>query len=549
MTRWLTAWVSLGVACTASIGDPAESGPPPEPVPHALRPPPAGLRTLTPTQYAASVRTVLALEPTEVAPEVGQWATSVAAARGGLSPTMVDTYESTSRELVAYVFADDTRRGRIVHCAPNAAIDDACVREVLTRVGRRAYRRPLTEEELARWGNVVVTVAALFEGDAMKGLEHTITGLLQSTSFLYRVELGESEVARDGEADDAPGDSENARLRYTGHELVTRLAYLVWNAPPDDALLDLAEAQDLTRPAALDALLDMLLADPRAEAGATAFFADLFEADALRELEKNEELYPDFADRRASLAPQLVRVAREAVVEGGLPGLFTSRTVFVDAALAPYYGLDPASFGPSLDEGFERHELAEDDPRRGVLTTPGVLAMHAYPGSTSPALRGLFVRRRLLCQTIPPPPPNVSTQLPEMEEGVLMTTRDLVALHQRDPSCASCHAFIDPIGLALEHFEADGSHRADHHGLTIDPSGELDGAPFADASELGDRLAEHPSFLPCVAAQLYAFGAGGTVPAGHGDVRALAQADFPELVRALARSELFRTAWALEETP
>lgn len=526
--------VLLGVACMASIDDPPRGDRPTEPQAVSLRPPPAGLRTLTPTQYAASVRTVLGLAPDDDTPirAVGQWATAVAAARGGFAPTTVEAYEGAAREVVASVFADETRRAALVPCTPTASVEDPCARDVIRRVGRRAYRRPLTSDELARWLDVFVRVTDLL-GEPMRGLEHALTGVLQSAHFLYRVELGEP----DGE-----------RVRYTSHEMATRLAYLVWNATPDDALLDLAEADDLSGPEDIDGVLEQMLADPRAQAGVEAFLADLLETDALRALEKNPGLYPDFATQRPSLAPQLLQIASAAVREGDLGAIFTTRDVFVDAALAPYYGIDPTELSPA--EGFVRRALAEGDPRRGVLTTPGVLAMHAYPGTTSPALRGLFVRRRLLCQSIPPPPPDVSTQLPEVEEGRLMTTRELVGLHQRDPSCASCHAFIDPIGLALEHFEADGSFREDHNGLTIDPSGELDGVPFDDASALGEALAEHPAFLPCVAAQVFAFGSGSTASAGNRDIRAIARDDLDAVVREVARSEYFRFAWpTVEGTP
>ncbi|MBX3245951.1 MAG: DUF1588 domain-containing protein [Myxococcales bacterium] len=524
--RVMVSSVLLVLACTATIEDAPRGEPLPTLSPVALRPPPAGLRTLTPRQYVASVRTVLGLAAEDDAPvrAVGQWATSVAAARGGFSPTTVEAYEGAAREIVAYVLADEARRSRLVPCAPDA---DGCAREVLARVGRRAYRRALTEEELARWHGVFSRVTELL-GDPTRGLEHALTGVLQSPSFLYRVELGEVD-----------GD----RVRYTSHEMATRLAFLVWSSTPDDALLDLAEADALVTDEDLDAAIAWMLDDPRAREGVEAFLADLLETDTLRALEKNPDLYPDFAAQRPSLEPQLLRIAATAVREDHLGALFTTRDVFIDRALAPYYGLEPAELGPEL----VRYELGDDDPRRGVLTTPGVLAMHAYPGTTSPALRGLFVRRRLLCQAIPPPPPEVSTQLPEVEDGRLMTTRELVGLHQRDRGCASCHAFIDPIGLALEHFEADGSYRAMHNGLEIDPSGELDGVPFADAVELGEALAEHPSFLPCMAAQLFAFGAGSTASAGNHVIREIARDELRAMVREVARSEAFRFGWPSEE--
>ena len=269
---------------------------------------------------------------------------------------------------------------------------------------------------------------------------------------------------------------------------------------------------------------------------------DLLEVDGIALLEKDPALYPGFEGMRASMRAQLVASASAAVTEGGFPALFSSRVTFVDAPLAPLYGLDPATLGESLT----RVELGASDPRVGVLGAPGFLAMHAYPGKTSPALRGLFVRKHFLCQEIPPPPPGIDTQLPESADGRLVTTRELVAVHQRDPSCAGCHSFMDPIGLGLEHFDAIGAYRETQNALPIDASGDLDGRAFEDAAELAIAVSEHEALMPCMSARLVAFGAGSTVRATDRDVSALATgeaSDVREILRAVARSELMRFAW------
>ncbi|MDQ3038065.1 MAG: DUF1588 domain-containing protein, partial [Myxococcota bacterium] len=472
---------------------------------------------------------------------IGQWATAIAAARGGLAPTTVEAYEGSAREIVRYVFADAARRDALLSggggsaCVPAAVEGDPCTREVLARVGRRAFRRPLGDDELRRWSALSASIGGSL-GDPQLGLEHALTGLLQSPHFLYRVEIGEDDPA-------APAVGSGAiRIRYASHELATRLAYLLWSSTPDDALLDAAETGELLTDDGLDAAIDRMVSDPRAAAGIEAFLSDLLEVDALRTVEKDPMVFPGFEAFSASLAPQLVRTASASVTRGGLPGLFTSHTTYVDAPLAPLYGLDPAAYGAELSA----IELDAASPRAGILTTPGLLAMHSYPGKTSVALRGLFVRRRLLCQSIPPPPPEVDTQLPDVEEGMLVTTRELVAIHQREPICASCHAFMDPIGLALEHFDADGSHRETHNGLPIDASGELDGVPFEDAEGLARALAEHPAFVPCVASQVFASAVGSTVSATDPEMQRLADAssgDLLALMGELARSSAFRYAW------
>jgi hypothetical protein len=521
----------LSAGCVGVVEDhPARAALPAEPSPTStLRPLASGLRTLTPTQYAESLRFVLSLAADDPVPEVGQWATSIAAARGGLAPSSVAGYEAAARSVTAGALADPARREALLGCTPSAEPGDLCVREVIARIGRRAYRRPLTEDELARWTSLAGSISVAL-GDPLRGIEHAISGILQSPSFLYRVELGEPDAA-------SPG-----RLRYSSHELATRLAYLFWSSPPDDALLDAADDGSLLTDEGLEREIARLSADPRAERGVTAFLADFLEVDALRAIEKDGTLFPDFAAMQPVLAPQLLLTARVAVLEGGLRALFSSRTTFVDASLAPLYALDASEHGDAL----ERIELAASSPRRGILTTPGLLAMHAYPGKTSPALRGLFVRRRLLCQSIPPPPPDVSTLLPETDPDALVTTRELVAIHQRDATCASCHSLMDPIGLALEHFDADGSYRATQNGLSIDASGELDGVPFTDAATLATALADHDAFVPCVAAQLFGAASGTTVSATEDDIERLADesdGDLRALVRAVARSEAFRYAW------
>ncbi len=192
-------------------------------------------------------------------------------------------------------------------------------------------------------------------------------------------------------------------------------------------------------------------------------------------------------------------------------------------------------------------EVTVSGARAGILTTPGYLALHAYPGKTSPALRGLFVRKRLLCQDIPPPPAGVDTTLPELPEGELVTTRELVALHQESETCAACHRLMDPIGLGLEEFDAIGAHRTTENMLDIDPSGELEGVRFDDAVGLGATVAAHPRLLPCLVANLYAFAAANTVaaddPALEPMLASLDGDDVADAIVAIATDELFRFAY------
>jgi hypothetical protein len=492
----------------------------------------AGLRTLTPSQYQASVRAVLGLDAigVEVPVEaVGQSTSVIAAARGGIAPATVVDYERAAHAAVEYVFADPARRAALSACS---AVDDACREGVLATVGRRAFRRPLTETELSRYLALSDEVGVALD-DPEQGLAYALAGLLQSPSFLYRVELGRPDPARAG------------YWMFDDYEMATRLAYLAWSSTPDDSLLDRAARGDLTSAEGIASTVDYVLADPRAHAGRRAFFDDLLHGQGIEEVEKDATLFPEMtASLRAAMREQMVATAELAASRGDMRSIFTTRTTFLDAELARLYGLE-GDFGPDLTQ----IELGADSPRAGILGLPGVLAQHAYPGKTSPALRGLFVRSVFLCQTIPPPPPDIDTTIPEPLPGELVTTRDLVARHQEEPRCAACHARIDPIGLALENYDAIGRYRETQNDLPIDPSGDLDGVAFDGPASLGEALAVHPSLASCLMRTMFAFAAGRTLTSAEAAELAPAQSAFvasghrmDEAVRAIATSEMFRTA-------
>lgn len=514
-------WIDAGATC------------PPAPV-EPLRPAPAGLRTLTPQQYAASLRLVLDLDPANDAPvpAIGAWATSAGAALGVVPETTAIDYEATAHDLAAWAF-DPVRRLDTAGCEPLVQPDDPCITDVIATLGRRAYRRPLATDELQRW-TALATDVALTENDAWFGLQLAVSGLLQAPNFLYRVELTEPDPTA------PPSDPD--RRRYSDYELATRLSYLLFGEPPDDLLLDAVAAGELSNPTGFGIHVDRMLADSRAEQGMDIFLHELLEVDALTDLDKDELLFPDFASQRDAMGEQMVWTSTRAVLAHGFGGLFTADEGYVDASTAPLFGLDPTTLSGT--------ELVAFPPeRRGVLTQPGFLSMHAYPGKTSPALRGLYVRRTLLCFDIPPPPPSVVTVLPEQDPNTLVTTRELVQVHQQEPSCAACHGFMDPIGLGLEQFDAVGAHRLTENGLTIDASGDLDGIPFTDAVSLGAAISTHPDLLPCMTANLLAYADGITAPSDHPDVLALMEpsGDARAALGTLARSALFRNAW--EDAP
>lgn len=523
-----------GATAGDDVGDDTESdgGPDDESSASGL----TGLRLLTPTQYVNSVIDVLGEADV---PPTGQWRSSIAAAQGGVSPALVEAYEGAAFAVTTELFADPARRMALAGCTPaSSAADDACVLAVLARIGRRAWRRPLLQSEIVRYGELAESTAALLDGDPWQGLQHAAAGLLQSPNFLYRVELG------------TPFDDGSRRVQLDGYEVASRLSYLVWNTTPDDLLLDAVASGELDQPEGRAAQLERLLQSPRSRDGLVQVFVDMLDLDALHSLQKDPVLLPAFTSTVGpALREELVWTIENTVLDGGdVRRLFDTDRGFVNAELAELYGVS-GEFG----DDFVEVDLPAG--RAGLLTLGGFLAINSGEASTSPTKRGLTVRTVLMCQPIPPPPPGVEAELPEpSDNGEPMTKRDRLAQHRADPACASCHDFMDPIGLALENFDALGGWRATDNGLVIDASGELDAVVFANAAELGGALAEHPAVATCVVRNLYRYAVGHVEQPDESDIilkmnEAMTDAgyDLRQAVVALAQSEAFTIGMRSEE--
>lgn len=480
--RALLATVCLTAACTGDIKvgkgvEPVVPPPAPRPV---FVPQPAGLRILTARQYAASLE---ALFGPAAARRLGAWTTSLAAAQGGISATQVEDYETAALDVAARLFASG--REALVGCTP-AVADEACARTWLSRTGRLAFRRPLGDDELQRYLNVSRVATTELGGDPWKGLELSTAALLQSPNFLYRVELAE-------------------QGRFDAYALASRLSFTLINAPPDAALLDAAEGGTLLSPEVLRAHTRRLMRDVRARAALEQLLADWLQLDDVEHLEKDPGLFPGFTPAlAASMRDELVTTLGNHLIDEArdFRDLFDNRVTFVDGRLAQHYGL----VGVAPDAPLTRVTLPEGGPRAGLLGFAGVLALQATPVNTSPTLRGKFVRTTFLCQTIPPPPADVDTTLPPPMPG--LSTRARLDQHRTNPSCASCHALMDPIGFGLESFDATGAHRETSQGVAIDASGSVDGVAFADARGLSAALKGHRRSASCFVRQVYRYALG-----------------------------------------
>ncbi len=455
------------------------------------------LRLLTRSEYRRSLRVLfgdqvdldfdLDLVPDTVVASFH----SVGAAEITVGEMAAEKYEVAAWAVAERVFAADSDWSTQLGCEPQPDLDDACTADYLERLGRLAFRRPLTSDELELWSGVAQDAAALTE-DPAQGLSTVVAGILQSPFFLYRVETVELDAA-----------TESGRVRFDGASMAVRLAFLLTGATPDEAMLDQAAQGRLDTPQGVQDAARELLASDAASDHLGEFFIELASIDSVINIAKDEQSYPEFDDAlAASMLQETRQWLRERVVAPGadVRSLFDGNETFVDTRLAELYGLEDP--GP----GFAPVTLPPDSGRAGLLGQASFLSRHSSPHSSAPTRRGFFLLSAFLCQTPPPPPPGVDTEVDssEDEEGP-MTTRQRFERHVSDPSCVGCHSTMDPMGFALEHFDPIGRYRADEWGIPIDATGQIFGETVDGAVELGAWLRENPGTDPCMVRNLYRY--------------------------------------------
>ncbi|MEQ8277268.1 MAG: DUF1592 domain-containing protein [Deltaproteobacteria bacterium] len=542
MARIHTLLVSLVVAsCTGPaeapppVPDDPTPPPPDEPYVPEFAPAEARLHRLTLRQYRNSVRDLLGPvdvpEDLEVDTPLHSF-TTVGASNLTIGPRAAEQYEAAARDLAAQVFTPDRREG-FVGCAPADAADP-CVRAFLERFGGQVFRRPLDVEQLDRWSAVIADVEDRL-GSVWAALEMTTAGLLMSPQFLFRVDVGVPE---------------GGRLRYDGYEMAARLSYFLWSSTPDDALLAAAADGTLDSAAGIEREARRLLADPRARDALLAFFSEHLKLERLDTIDKDPALFPQMSPTLGeSMRQELLLMIDDIVFErdADLRTIFDTDTTFVNPELARLYQV-PASF---VGEEFVKVQFAENSPRAGILTSGAFLALNAHATLTSPTLRGRFVRQSLLCQDIPAPPPTVNTTIPAQDPNVGPETlrQRLERLHLAEPTCAGCHNRMDPLGFALEAFDAIGAYRTTDNGIAVDTRGSLDGLPFKDAKGLGGILRERREVAACMAQMTYRYASGHLETRGEvavlyelADAFEASDFSFTELVVAIVRSDGFRYA-------
>jgi uncharacterized protein DUF1592/uncharacterized protein DUF1588/uncharacterized protein DUF1595/uncharacterized protein DUF1585/uncharacterized protein DUF1587 len=516
-------------AATTVATEPATMGGPPT------------LRRLNEEQYKRSIRDIFGAAinvPGRFDPPLRDHGLlAIGDGKVAVSSSGLEQYELRAREIAAQVLAADKRK-TFLSCAPQAAnaFDKACATAFFRHYGRLLYRRPLTEAEMAST-NMVANASTAKSGDFYKGLEVGLSRLLSSPNFIFRVERSEPDPG-------APGSS-----RLDAYSLATRMSFLLWDAPPDVELLDAARSGALRSQEVVEKQVDRLIASPRFADGVRAFFSDMFAYEQFDGLSKDQTIYPKFTSQMAKDAEeQTLRTIVDILVthNGDYRDLFTTKKTFLNRNLAALYEVPVTGLGP---DGWRPYTFAPDDARAGILTFAAFLMLDpSHEGRSSPTIRGKTVRELLLCQKVPPPPGNVDQSLVQNTSNqVLKTARERLTVHQENPVCAGCHRVTDPIGLAMENYDAVGAFRTRENGALINASGTFEDKTYKDAVTLQQALHDSPTGPSCVVQRAYEYGVGRQATASEekwlefaGQSFAADHYSFPALVRRIATSKALR---------
>ncbi len=376
---------------------------------------------------------------------------------------------------------DTPSRRKVFICSPATAADElGCAKKILSSLARRAYRRPVTDDDLQPL--LSIYEAERGEGGFEAGIRQGLERILVSPQFLFRIERQPAKIA--------PG----AVYRISDLELASRLSFFLWSSIPDDELLDVAARGKLSNKSVLDQQVRRMLRDPRSAALSTNFAAQWLYLRDVQAKTPSPRLFPDFDlslrdafERETTLFLESVFREDRSVID-----LLSANDTFMNERLARHYGV-PNVFG----NDFRRVTYPDDNPRHGLglLGHSSILTITSYANRTSPVLRGKYVLGNLLGAPPAPPPPNIPALATESKDsGKVLPMREALALHRANPACASCHAQMDPIGFAMDNFDALGRWRTvDASGVKIDPSGVLpDGTRFDGVAGLRQVLLSHP---------------------------------------------------------
>lgn len=421
-----------------------------------------------------------------------------------VSPLLLSKYMEAGEQLGAKAVTQHA--DKLPQCDVASTGAQACGAAFLAEFLPRAFRRPPTDDERAHFE--AMFTRELERRAYPEALSLVIAAILQSPQFLYRVETFEAA------ADQAPpqdGGMNAQEFELVGpYEMANRLSYFLWASMPDEALFEAAKNNALSTPEQIKAQIQRMLADDRAKSMVHEFHRQWLGLKSLDTLVKEGSFFPLFEqsmrdDYRESLNAFIDYAYWE---DGSFDALMTSNMLFLTPDLAPLLGVEV----PADAQGIFRY-AAPINERTGIMTQPALLAILANANQSSPIQRGIFVRERMLCQHVPPPPNDMQIVPPDPDPNA--TTREIFAIHTANESCAGCHALIDPLGFGFEAFDGVGKHRLVENGLAVDASGELTASPdpalngkFDGIQELAARLAAGDLTQSCLTKQWFQFALG-----------------------------------------
>ncbi|MBE2253069.1 MAG: DUF1588 domain-containing protein [Myxococcus sp.] len=442
----------------------------------------SGLRRLTRVELEATLgdlvgesqplaRTLLPPDPTD--PFDNDYRLQLA------STTLVDSLEELARQAAERTVADPARRAKVLPCMPTGAADATCFRLFVRTFGRQALRRPLTDDEVERFMplHALGVEAGAFDTALTLGLR----AFLQHPEFIYRVELG------------VPTAQAGVQ-QLSGYHRATRLSYLMVGSTPPDWLLDQAGAGELSSRDGVRGAAQRLLDDPRSRNQVERFHA----------LWLGYHRLPHAAALTAAMQAESDALVERVVFDRSADylALFTATDTFIDATLAQHYGLT----GTGAQPAWTPYGSA---PRKGLLSHGSVLSQGVKFADSSPTQRGIFIRNRLFCQEIPPPPAGVNVD--EQPTSTSPCKKSRYSAHASVGGCKGCHDAIDPIGFGLERYDRQGRYRTTDDGLpqcAIDGEGTVDGTTFNGPTGLADALIASGQFEECITTQVFRYASG-----------------------------------------
>jgi hypothetical protein len=388
---------------------------------------------------------------------------------------------------------DTPSRRRIFVCHPTKPVEEeGCANQILSKLARRAYRRPVTEADLQM--PLKFYKEAQNAGGFEAGIEKGLRSLLISPEFLFRVE-------RD------PVIGSNTAYRLTDLELASRLSFFLWSSIPDDELLNLAIAGKLKDPALLERQVQRMLADPRSESLVNNFADQWLYLRNLENIIPDARLFPDYDDNLRQAMRRETELFFESIMRENrnVLDLLSANYTFLNERLAKHYGV------PNVyDSYFRRVMFDTNSPRGGLLGQGSILTLTSYADRTSPVIRGKWILTNIVGLPPPSPPPNVPPLKDNAAAGKVLTMRERMAAHRANQPCAGCHRLMDPVGFSLENYDAIGRWRTAEEDALIDASGSLpDGSQFVGVLGLRDALLSRPElFVATLTEKLLTYGLG-----------------------------------------